>query len=235
MNNIYAIILSGGAGSRMGGDVPKQFLQLNGSPILTHSVQRFINWGLCKKIVIVSHPDFLLKTEEILSPFLGQEDRIVEGGSDRHASFLKGLEVLNFDKSDIVLVHDAARPFFTEKELYELVDTTLQWGSASLGSKPTETLVHAEGNKTKEIIDRDKTYLIKTPQCFHTSILEILFSENNGPERPTDLSSWTLPNNIFTRIVDSNPYNLKITQREDLKIAEAYFDLFESWSKSAIN
>ncbi len=230
MNNIYAIILSGGIGSRMGTSLPKQFLELKGLPLLVHSVQRFINWGLCKSLVIVSHPNYIEITEEILSPYLGVNDKIIEGGKTRHESFLNGIKALNLN-NDIILIHDAARPFFTQKELFELVDISLKWGSASLGVKPTETLVLAEENKTQQILPRENTYLIKTPQCLHSSLLDILLQEEKEESHPTDLCSWTLPQKIFTRIVNSNPYNIKITQKEDLELAEVLYPLFESWSK----
>jgi 2-C-methyl-D-erythritol 4-phosphate cytidylyltransferase len=230
MNNIYAIILSGGIGSRMGSSLPKQFLKLKGLPILAHSVQRFVNWGLCKSLVIVSHPNYIEITEEILSPYLGVNDKIIEGGQTRHESFLNGIKALNLN-NDIIFIHDAARPFFTQKELFELVDTTLKWGSASLGVKPTETLVLAEEDKTQQILPREKIYLIKTPQCLHSSLLDILLLEEKEESHPTDLCSWALSKKIFTRIVDSNPYNMKITQKEDLQIAEVLYPLFESWSK----
>lgn len=231
MNYIYALVLSGGVGSRLGSNVPKQFLKVKDSSLLSHSVRRFKEWGLCRSIVVVSHPDFVEKTEEDLGSILDVNDKIVLGGETRHQSFLNGLKAISPDKSDIIFVHDAARPFFTQSELFQLVDTTLKWGSASLGVRPTETLVLAQEDKAKEVIERENVYSIKTPQCFHSSVLELLLESSSKREKePTDLCSWTIPAGMKTRIVESNPYNLKVTKQEDLEIAEVYSDLFDAWN-----
>jgi 2-C-methyl-D-erythritol 4-phosphate cytidylyltransferase len=230
MNNIYGIILSGGSGSRMQSQIPKQFLPLNGMPILAHSVKIFKDWGFFKSIVVVANEEYISQTEEVLAVYLDPYDRIVSGGKTRHESTLAGIDSLPKDENDLLLIHDAARPFVSGNELHELCDVALKWGSATLADRVQETIVQSSEDRVKSILDRDSIYLIKTPQALHTSLLKLLDSVT-PEEPPTDLCSWLSHIGVKPGIVNSNPFNIKITKKEDLHIAEAYLSLFEGWKK----
>ncbi|MDX1959453.1 MAG: IspD/TarI family cytidylyltransferase [Leptospiraceae bacterium] len=230
MNYIYGIILSGGTGTRMSSSVPKQFLKLKNEELLRHSVKAFQNWGLCKSIVVVANEEHIKQTEEILSDLLSPNDRIVTGGNTRHASTLLGLSAINFSKNDVILIHDGARPFLSDKELHEITNEILKFGSATLASKVSETVVSSNENKVEKILDRDSIWLIKTPQGLHSSLLELLLKQDLESE-PTDLCSWTESIGVKPRLIASNPFNLKITFKEDLELAESYWNQFIQWKR----
>lgn len=225
MNNIFGIILSGGSGSRMKSDKPKQFSYLRDMTLLEHSVKSFNEWGFFKSIVVVSNPDYILETENSISKYLLANDRIVAGGATRHESSLKGLEALHYDDKDIVIFHDAARPFFLKSELHAVANAAVMYGAATVSDNVNETVVSCFEGKVENILKRDEINLIKTPQSLHTSLLQILLKEKLE-EEPTDLCSWALQFGVKTYLIRSNPFNMKITRDGDLELADRYFDLF---------
>ncbi|MCB1177887.1 MAG: 2-C-methyl-D-erythritol 4-phosphate cytidylyltransferase [Leptospiraceae bacterium] len=231
MNNIFGIILSGGTGSRMNSSLPKQFLQVNEIPLIAHSAKVFKEWGFIKSLIIVANESYIEETERALYDILEQNDRIVTGGDSRHASTLCGIDSVVTDENDILIFHDAARPFVSEKELHELCDIALKWGSATLAEKVNETIVETLEDRVESILNRDKIHTIKTPQALHTSLLKLL-DKVEMEEEPTDLCSWVSHIGVKPGIVPSNPFNIKITKESDLEIANAYYPLFERWKHS---
>ena len=224
MNSIYGIILSGGIGKRMNSGVPKQFLPLAGESILRHTVRNFKSWGLFKALVIVAPESFIEKTESELGDLLDGQDRIVIGGSTRHESTLRGIQAFQYE-NDLLVFHDAARPFVTSKDLDEVTHSALEYGSSTLAEKVSETLVNAKGHVVDSIVDRETVYTIKTPQAIHSSALDALL-KNPMKQEPTDLCSWTSSIGLKTAIRISNPYNIKITIDSDLEKATVYSKLF---------
>jgi 2-C-methyl-D-erythritol 4-phosphate cytidylyltransferase len=224
LNSIYGIILSGGIGKRMKYDTPKQFLTLDGDSILRHSIKNFKKWGLFKAIVIVAPEAYIEKTESELSDILDDNDRIVIGGSTRHESTLNGISAFNYE-NDLIVFHDAARPFVTPKDLDEVTNSALEYGSSTLAEKISETLVNSSLNCVESIINRENAYSIKTPQAIHSSLLKNLLDAKYSIE-PTDLCSWTSLIGVKTAIKISNPYNIKITTNDDLQKAELFSKAF---------
>ncbi len=224
MNSIYGIILSGGVGSRMNSNIPKQFLSLDGDSILRHSVKNLKKWGLFKAIVIVAPEAFIEKTELELSDILDNNDRIVIGGSTRHESTLNGISAFNYE-NDLLVFHDAARPFVTSKDLDEVTNSALEYGSSTLAEKISETIVNSALGCVESIINRENAFTIKTPQAIHSSLLKKLLGVKYSIE-PTDLCSWTSVIGLKTAIKISNPYNIKITTNDDLQKAELYSKVF---------
>lgn len=225
MNNIYGIILCGGSGSRMKSETPKQFLKLADRTLLEHSVKRFNEWGFFKSIVVVANEEHILQTEEIVSKYLMVNDRIVPGGVTRHESALAGLRAIQYDNKDIVIFHDAARPFFQKSELDLVSNAAISFGAATVADNVSDTVVSSQEGRVETILKRDDVFLIKTPQAIHTSLLDILFKENIS-EEPTDLTSWVLNIGVKAALVPSNPYNIKITKPGDLEFAHKLLDLF---------
>ena len=223
-SKIYGILLSGGVGSRFSSAGPKQFLELNGKPLLSYSLEVFTSWKFFKSIVIVTHPNFILETERIADNYLRETDRIVLGGDTRHLSTLNGINALNVDINDIVIIHDAARPFVTHNELDLVCHAAAKYYLASTARKITDTLVDTRHSMTTSIISRENKYAIKTPQAFHTSILSNLLRANLT-EQPTDLCSWGYAASMPTYMVEASPYNIKITEPDDLSLAKALVTL----------
>lgn len=226
MNQIRAILLCGGTGSRMATSLPKQFLELKGKPLLVHSVERFKKWGLLKSITIVSHPDWILKTEEVLSEYLDGEDQIVEGGASRHLSTIAGLQSFSYDDSDLIFIHDVARPNFHLEDLDQLVEKTRIFGAATLVANMTESLVVAKQHSgfTEQSLTREEVYSVKTPQMaagflLKEKLLETLPKDSN--KHPTDLCSWIHPSRVGIVVTDHT--NVKVTNPGDIELAENLF------------
>jgi 2-C-methyl-D-erythritol 4-phosphate cytidylyltransferase len=208
----------------MNSEIPKQFLKINGEAVIRHTVRNFKNWGLFKKIVVVAPLDYIEQTESELSDLLEYNDRIIEGGQTRHESTLKGLSANSYE-NDIIVVHDGARPFITPKEIDEITNSVLEFGASSLSEKVSETLVSSLNDKVNTIINRDNAFTIKTPQAFHSSLLKSLLEVKQVSEI-TDLCTWLIQIGVKVSLKESNPYNIKITTKEDLSKAEYYFSLF---------
>lgn len=223
---VFAILLSGGSGSRMGTEVPKQLLQLDGKEIITYSAKRFHDSKLIDKIIYVANPEHFRFTQKAIQPFLSNNDLVLQGGATRHESFLNAIHPLKIHDEDILLIHDAARPFFTETEIANVIAAVKRSGVATLAEKVAETIVMAEGKKVKKIRDREKKYLIKTPQGIRGNELKQLLAMQDI-EEPTDICSWAIQGNIETELVECNQYNLKITHPEDMAKAKAFLPLFE--------
>ncbi len=176
--NVHVIILSGGSGSRMGLEIPKQFLQIRGRGILSYSVELFLLRESTKTLTIVAHPDHMKQTidivemtqkgilesvdlthgDEISTLKKGREIpvRFVRGGASRHSSTLNGIQTIKEDihPGDIVLIHDAARPSVTEAELDRLIslfeNDTVQL--ASLAMPVSDTMVMVQHSSNKDLV-----------------------------------------------------------------------------------
>ncbi len=218
------IILSGGSGSRMKASVPKQFLKLRGESLIRHSVRSFLHSGLFTSLVIVSKAEYISKTMEELNEFLGHEDLIVSGGETRHESVLKGIEASVPGEEDVLVFHDAARPFVDKAELQELIQSAFQSGASTLADKIYETLVYSNEGRVDEILNRESAFVIKTPQALHSSLLKMLLAEELS-EDPTDLCSWVRNIGVKSKIVLSSSKNIKITTPADLHLAEKLMEL----------
>ncbi|EMO83248.1 IspD/TarI family cytidylyltransferase [Leptospira santarosai] len=227
--NIYVLILAGGTGTRIGSEIPKQFLEFSNEPILVHTLKKFRNWKKQKQIVLVSHSESLSKTESICAPFLENQDRIVEGGETRHESMLRGLSALTIQNEDIILIHDAARPFVLSRELDSLCESARENGISTLASRTSETVLEELNGKTHSLLNREHIWFMKTPQGIRGDILKELLLLPTDPI-PTDLCSWALAAGKKSSIVESHPFNLKITRKEDLELAELYSSLFQKIS-----
>ncbi|MCW7472669.1 2-C-methyl-D-erythritol 4-phosphate cytidylyltransferase [Leptospira levettii] len=226
MNNLYAILLAGGTGSRMGSDVPKQFLKLRGESLLRHSVKRFKRFGLLKSITVVSHPDWVLETEKELEDLLEPNDCIVEGGETRHLSTLNGIQSISYDEKDIFFIHDVARPNFKQNELYQLVEQTKIFGGASLVCPVTESLVRVKlhQNYSQEPLKREEVYAVKTPQAVAGFMLKDLLVDplpENPKHHPTDLCTWMGERRVG--IVETDFHNTKVTSPGDLVLADSLY------------
>ncbi|WCL50885.1 IspD/TarI family cytidylyltransferase [Leptospira sp. GIMC2001] len=227
MGNIYAILLAGGEGKRLGADKPKQFLKLGTESLLQRSVRRFRSWGFLKSIVVVGNKDYLIETETEIGDLLEYGDSITEGGVTRHESCIAGIEHSQASAGDYIFIHDVARPFFLHSELDELLKVAQEYGSATLAMPASDTLIF--GNKYAEkTIDREGVWQIKTPQILSYDLYIELVQESLSPPHPTDLCTWCLLNDKKTGIVKCTVENIKITYPTDLEVADSMLSRLQS-------
>lgn len=211
---IGAILLMGGEGSRFGGDLPKQFLDLGGKKVFSHALDTMKSSELFNEIILVCHPRWLFDYEGV-----------VAGGRTRQESSRLGLKAFQ-SRPDIVLIHDAVRPFVCERILSENIEAAIAHGAVDTCIPTADTLVHAPMEKTITSIPNRKEYMRgQTPQTFRMDwILQAHESAlKAGVENASDDCQLILRLGLPVHIVTGEERNIKITSEFDLIIAEQIY------------
>ena len=209
---ISAVIVAGGNGLRFGGDIPKQFYKLNGKEILSYSVSTFYKHPQIDEVVIVCHSDWI---EHVKSKY--PKCIVTMGGERRQDSSLKGVMTTSH-KTDIVLIHDAARPFVSETIITDCLAVLENCdGSAPILDSP-DSLIEWDG-KSAFRINRSNTKIVQTPQCFRKKlILKVLPTDIEGtdeigmvletfPDSRLEFIKGSFLNNKITTDLDLHYFN----------------------------
>jgi 2-C-methyl-D-erythritol 4-phosphate cytidylyltransferase len=235
---IYAEILAGGKGTRMGNtNMPKQFLTLKNKPIVVHTIEKFILHDRFDKILIVSPKEWIHHTKDIIQKFLPADERliVVEGGKDRNESIMSGIRYIeqNFglNDDDIIVTHDSVRPFITHRIIQENIDAALKYSAVDTAIPAIDTIVESkDGEWISNIPVRSTMYQGQTPQSFNIKKLVAYYNALSEEQKAilTDACKIFTLHGDNVRIVRGEMFNIKITTPYDLKIAEA---LLEETSK----
>ncbi len=213
----YAIIVAGGNGSRMGSELPKQFLIINGKPLLYYCLETFLKAYDDLKIILVLPEEYMGNGQEIIDAFFNYDRiQLVTGGRTRFHSVQNGLAQIK-DES-IVLVHDAVRCLVTEVLIRRCAEAVSEFGSAVpvIDCKDSVRRLVENGN---ESIDRNQLKLVQTPQAFYSKILKPAFNID-FKEQFTDEATVVEAFGLKVKLVEGEESNLKITRPLDLVIAE---------------
>jgi len=216
-----AIIPAAGLGTRMKLNQPKQFHQLGDAPILIHTIRAFLQNSHIDHIVVVIPSDRVKQTREMLAGYIEQHDQItlVAGGKRRQDSVQEGLKALD-QRTDIVLVHDGARPFVSQAVISRCYETAVSEGAAIAAVPVKDTL--KKGNADSGVIDtieRKDLWHAQTPQAARRELLVKAFQELSGKD-VTDESSLLELAGVPVTLVAGSETNIKITRQEDLHLAE---------------
>ena len=221
MANVAAIVVAAGRGTRAGGGIPKQFRTVGGTPMLRQALSVLVDHPQVSAIQPVIHPDDVERFRAI-----GHGDQIlapVFGGATRQASVRAGLEALATRKPDIVLIHDAARPFASPALISRAIETAGRSGAAVPGLKVSDTVksVDSDGTVT-HTLDRNVLRLIQTPQAFAFRPLLDAHARAaaEGRQDFTDdaaLAEWA---GLKVTVFEGESGNVKITNPEDFARAE---------------
>jgi 2-C-methyl-D-erythritol 4-phosphate cytidylyltransferase len=216
---IYAVIVAGGQGTRMGMALPKQFLQLGGKPILYHTLASFARALPQAHIILVLPEQDVSKLQMVLQHFSDRIDMtVVTGGSTRFESVKKGLQ--NIPKESVILVHDGVRPFVSDTLIHRCINAALQHGAA-IPSLPVVDSVRILGNDDQfSPVDRNKLRVIQTPQAFLGEILLPAFEQDYHIDF-TDEATVVESMQHKVWLVEGERNNIKITTPEDLHLAES--------------
>jgi 2-C-methyl-D-erythritol 4-phosphate cytidylyltransferase len=215
--NMYALIVAGGTGTRMGADLPKQFLSLAGEPVLAHTLRRFN--GLVERLVLVIHPDWISYWENLRINLKGiPEHEIVAGGESRTASVRNGLNAL-LNTEGLVAVHDAARPLISPDLIRHLFDEALHRGNA-IPAIPSRDSLRELTEAGSRAVPRERYMAVQTPQVFGSKSLRSAFEEQSGREFSDEAGLMEVSGHII-HLVNGAESNLKITVASDLALAEA--------------
>jgi 2-C-methyl-D-erythritol 4-phosphate cytidylyltransferase len=208
----YAIIVAGGSGSRMKSDIPKQFIEVGGLPILMHTLKRFKEADSSIEIILVLPETQFDYWEELCQKYKPVSHQLVAGGNTRFQSGLNGLKVI--DNEGLVVIHDGVRPFVSKEIINESFKIAFEKGTAVV-SVPSKDSVRVNG----QAIDRSTVRLIQTPQTFQISLIKKAF-ETEELSTFTDDASVAEHAGFEINLIEGNYENIKITTPEDLLWAE---------------
>ncbi len=217
-----AIIVAAGSGQRFSSDIPKQFVEIGGKPIILHSIERFADCENVSEIIVVLSSDEVDRFSERLNSNLVEKvAKIVAGGSTRAESVLAGLNAAD-PRTEIVAVHDGARPMITDDEIKRVIDAAAESGAACLTAPVTDTIKIVEDGWITHTVDRRMLRRAMTPQAFKYSILREAFEGVDLTDQVTD--ECYLVEKLGYRIasVPGGTRNIKITHPEDLELAKAF-------------
>ena len=213
------IVVAGGTGTRMGAEIPKQFLLLLGKPILMHTLKIFQRITSIQEIILVLPESQIAAWQVLCDKFhFSIKHTIIAGGETRFQSVLNGLGVVNNPEA-LVAIHDGVRPLvsvdtiercFTEAEIY---------GNAVPAIKPVETIRYLDDNGSYPL-DRERVMLIQTPQVFKASTIKRCYQTQWQPSFTDDASVAEFSGEKIN-LVEGNRENIKITTPQDILVAEA--------------
>jgi len=228
---IYAGILAGGIGSRMGNvPLPKQFLELDGKPIIIHTVEKFLLTKEFDEIFIATPKKWVLHTKDILNKFNIEDERIkvIQGGTDRNETIMNIINTIEENKvitdEDVIVTHDAVRPFLTRRIIKENIDFVLENKAVDTVIPATDTIITSKNGENIESIPlRNEMYQGQTPQSFNINSLRSNYNNLSDEDKKilTDACKIMVVSNQTVKLVDGELYNIKITTPYDLKVANS--------------
>ncbi len=205
---VTVIIAAAGNGSRMGSSLPKQYMKTGGEVILRKTVAVFASCHIIDEIIVVADRAYMDLCEDVLK---GIEHRIVSGGEERQDSVYEGLKCTD---TDIVLIHDGARPFVTRQTITEVTAAAAEYRAAVCAVRPKDTIRTKQGT-----LNRNELYAVQTPQGFDTAAIKAAYEAAYAEGfYGTDDAGIAERAGLEIRIVPGSYDNIKITTREDLSM-----------------
>jgi 2-C-methyl-D-erythritol 4-phosphate cytidylyltransferase len=216
----YAIVVAGGRGSRMKEAIPKQFLLLQGKPILMYSIAAFHNCGLNPEILLVLNVDQHNYWDELCQQYAFTiPHRVISGGEQRFHSVSNALRAIK--GNGLVAVHDAVRPLISPMLISKCFHSAEELGNVIMGVTPTDSVRKITANNQTEALNRNMVALIQTPQTFDVNLLKKAYLQpyrNDFTDDASVVEFMGTPINL----IEGQRSNIKITYPEDLELAELY-------------
>ncbi|NNF01456.1 MAG: 2-C-methyl-D-erythritol 4-phosphate cytidylyltransferase [Bacteroidia bacterium] len=213
-----ALIVAGGHGSRFGASVPKQFVLLNGKPILFYSLIAFSK--VCDDIVVVISEDQHKDWKEICKKHnIDIPHRLAKGGDSRSESVINGLEL--FSEDGIVAVHDAARPLISDELIERSFDHAMKFGNAIPVLRISDSIRKING-LANQAVNRDEYRIVQTPQCFNLIELKEAYHNAQDLSQYSDDATLMEKQKIQLFLCEGDASNLKVTHAEDLTKASFF-------------
>jgi 2-C-methyl-D-erythritol 4-phosphate cytidylyltransferase len=230
---VFVVVPAAGMGTRMAPghatpNAPKQFLALQGVPILVHSLRAFAAVPRVRAIYVAARKPELSRMNELVESYdLGSRVQVVEGGANRQESVSNALKTIQATDEDIILVHDAVRPLIAPATIERTIDAVEKYGAAIVGLPAVDTIKQvtrtADGAIVTATIPREYVVQAQTPQGFRWHVLKRAFAEAEADGFVgTDEASVVERSGVEVAVVMGSPANLKITQPGDLELAEFY-------------
>lgn len=215
----FAVIVAGGSGSRMKSEIPKQYLPIDGLPVLMHTINAFYNYTKSIKIIVVLPPDDLNLWEELCVTYkFNLPLQVTAGGETRFQSVRNGLNKISID--GIVAIHDGVRPMVNKEIIATSFEIAALHGSAIAAVRLKESIRVTDKDQTKTA-DRSKFRIIQTPQTFQVNLIKQAYQIAENPQFTDDASVLEKSGHKIS-LFEGSYKNIKITTPEDLIIAEAF-------------
>ena len=232
---VYAVILSGGIGTRTGYDIPKQFIKINQKPLLAYCIEKFVMFDKFKKIIVSSPEEYLDETKELIMDYFPDEERIVVivGGKTRQQTLMKSIDYVNKikDSEDAIIVnHDAARIFVSPDQIKKCIEFTEKHGASSPVIPSTDVIVEARDNDVLKMPNRYDMFHVQTPQGFRINEYLDLYS-NLSPEEIESVHEIIrvyFLNDKDVYLFEGDKNNFKVTTSTDIKISKAILKDYDS-------
>ncbi len=230
---IYAEILAGGKGTRMGNtEMPKQFLSIGKKPIIIHTLETFLLNPRFNKIIVVTPKQWIQHTNDLINKYLPKDSSericVCEGGSDRNESIMSGIRYIEnaygINEDDVIVTHDAVRPFLTHRIIEDNINMAIEYGATDTVVPAFDTIVAStDGDTITDIPRRDYMYQGQTPQSFNINKLTSLYNSLTQEEKLilTDAAKIFVVKGEKVKLVNGEVFNIKITTKYDLKLANA--------------
>lgn len=228
---IFAAILAGGTGIRMGNvDKPKQFLFLGNKPIIIHTIEKFYINPNFDKIIVLCPKQWINYTKDLINKYIIDNKNIIviEAGNVRNETIMKAINYIesNFsiNSEDIIVTHDSVRPFVTHKIIEDNINAAIKYGACDTVIPASDTIVQSlNGQFVSDIPNRVNMYQGQTPQSFKILKLKELYNKlsNNEKSILTDAAKIFIMNDEDVFLVNGEVTNIKITYPYDLKVANS--------------
>lgn len=228
--NLYFMILAGGIGSRMQSpELPKQYLKIENVPIIVRTVKNFVDFGSFRAGVICCPVDWIEYTKALLLEYGVPTDTVfvVPGGKNRNSSVQNGCRFIsskfNVSDDDVILTHDAVRPFIDSRVIKDNIAAVNEFGAANTVMPVYDSVIRtATGEFLSENLPRKELYRVQTPQSFRLKELENVINSlsDDDLEAYTDVASIFVDRGFRVRLVEGLDSNIKITTPFDLAVAE---------------
>ena len=228
---VSVILPAAGLGTRMGRSVPekagtsrKQFMLLDGSPILLHTIRKFVSSPAVAEIVVALRAEDIEWVRELLrQENFGKPVRLVEGGDSRQQSVENALATL-VAATELVAVHDAVRPFIEHAVLDKVFAEAAETGAAIVGIVPVDTVKQVHRNKIRQTIPRERLILAQTPQVFRFDLLKQAFAKarEDGFTGTDESSLVERLDQVEVSVISGSDRNIKITKPSDMDLARLF-------------
>jgi len=219
---LYALIVAGGKGSRMGADIPKQFLELTGKPVLMRTIERFMAFDRSIRIIIVLPEDQTGYWEELKKKYsFSVPHTVATGGPTRFDSVKNGLEKIG--EKCLVAIHDGVRPLVSIDTIKRCFVEAEKFGNAVPAISPADSvrIITEQGNMP---VNRQYLRIIQTPQVFDSELIKKAYLQEYNADF-TDDATILEKTGESIHLVEGNRENLKITNPGDIEIAETLFHI----------
>lgn len=231
-----AVIFAGGSGVRMGAGIPKQFLEINGKPVLIHTLQLFQYHDMIDRIYISTLKDYIPYVKELVDEYrLRKVAKVIEGGKSAQESIYNGLKQAEADgdDGDIVLIHDGVRPFVSYEVISNNIKSVQEKGNGITCTSCYETImISTDGQTVDSVPYRKETFAAQAPQSFYLKDIikahDAVRATPNGYENMVDACTIIRSQGIEAHMVPGNRGNIKVTTPEDVYMFRALLQYKEN-------